>query len=68
MPHSVLEAMNYELTDYCIKFWWEFELLGDNDFGYLVDSLDIETCKYNLYKLLNDVLKKNLSKVKKLSE
>ena len=39
MPHSVLEAMNYELNcNYFSNFGGNSELILNNEYGYLVDS------------------------------
>ena len=54
MPHSILEAMNYELTIIASNFGGNFELLGDNDFGFTSSSLDIETVANTIYTAIKD--------------
>ena len=54
MPHSILEAMNYELTIIASNFGGNFELLGDNDFGFTSPSLDIETVAKTIYTAIKD--------------
>ena len=54
MPHSILEAMNYELKIIASNFGGNFELLGDNDFGFTSPSLDIETVTNTIYKAIKD--------------
>lgn len=43
MPHSILEAMNFGLTIIASNYGGNFELLGNNEYGYIVESLEIET-------------------------
>ena len=52
MPHSVLEAMNYELTVIISNFGGNAELLLNNKFGYLVDSLEVEEIANTIYKAI----------------
>jgi len=54
MPHSILEAMNYELKIIASKFGGNFELLGENDFGFTSPSLDIETIANTIYTAIKD--------------
>ena len=54
MPHSILEAMNYELKIIASNFGGNFELLGDNDFGFTSPSLDIETVANTIYTAIKD--------------
>jgi len=54
MPHSILEAMNYELTIVASNFGGNYELLGDNDFGFISPSLDIETMANTIHKALKN--------------
>ncbi len=54
MPHSILEAMNYELTIIASNFGGNFELLGDNDFGFTSPSLDIETIANTIHTALGN--------------
>ena len=54
MPHSVLEAVKYELTNIVSNFGDNFELLGDTDFDYTSPSLDIETVAKTIYKAIKD--------------
>ena len=54
MPHSILEAMNYELTIIASNFGGNLELLGDNDFGFTSPSLDIETMANTIDTALKD--------------
>ena len=54
MPHSILEAMNYELTIIASNFGGNFELLGDNNFGFTSSSLDIETVANTIYTAIKD--------------
>jgi glycosyltransferase involved in cell wall biosynthesis len=54
MPHSILEAMNYELTIIASNFGGNFELLGDNVFGFTSSSLDIETVANTIYTAIKD--------------
>lgn len=54
MPHSILEAMNYELTVVASNFGGNYELLGDNDFGFICPSLDVETMANTISRALKD--------------
>jgi len=54
MPHSILEAMNYELTIVASNFGGNYELLRDNDFGFISPSLDIETMANTIHRALKD--------------
>ena len=54
MPHSILEAMNYELKIIASNFGGNYELLGDNDFGFTSPSLDIETVTNTIYTAIKD--------------
>jgi glycosyltransferase involved in cell wall biosynthesis len=54
MPHSILEAMNYELKIIASNFGGNYELLGDSDFGFTSPSLDIETVTNTIYKAIKD--------------
>ena len=54
MPHSILEAMNYELKIIASNFGGNYELLGDNDFGFTSPSLDIETVANTIYTAIKD--------------
>ena len=58
MPHSVLEAMNYELTVIISNFGGNAELLENNKYGYLVDSFEVEEIANTIYQALNDTEKK----------
>tara|TARA_Y100000817_G_scaffold51425_1_gene37187 strand:+ start:1478 stop:2590 length:1113 start_codon:yes stop_codon:yes gene_type:complete len=40
MPHSILEAMNHKLIVIASKHGGNYELIGNNDFGYIVESLE----------------------------
>ncbi len=42
MPHSILEAMNFGLIVITSKFGGNYELIKNNDFGYIVENLEIE--------------------------
>ncbi len=60
MPHSILEAMNYELTVITSNFGGNSELLQNNKYGYLVDSFKIEAIANTIYEALNDNKKKSI--------
>ncbi len=40
MPHSILEAMNHKLIVIASNFGGNYELIGNNEFGYIVESLE----------------------------
>tara|TARA_B100001564_G_scaffold293232_1_gene257710 strand:- start:1418 stop:2098 length:681 start_codon:yes stop_codon:yes gene_type:complete len=42
MPHSVLEAMNHGLIVITSNFGGNYELIGNNNLGYIVENLEIE--------------------------
>ena len=57
MPHSILEAMNHKLIVIASKFGGNYELIGNNNYGYIVESLEIDHLKDCIKNAIND--KKN---------
>ena len=58
MPHSVLEAMNYELTVITSDFGGNSELIQNNKYGYLVDTFEAEGIANIIHKAVNDSAEK----------
>ncbi len=54
MPHSILEAMNHKLIVIASKFGGNYELIGNNEFGYIVESLETNHITYSIKKAIND--------------
>ena len=46
--------MNYELTIIASNYGGNFELLGDNDFGFTSPSLDTKTVANTIYTAIKD--------------
>jgi len=64
MPHSILEAMNRKLTVIASNFGGNYELLVDNDCGYVLESYDEES----IAKVIFEAVKDPSSKVEKNKE
>jgi len=54
MPHTVLEAMNHGLIVIASKFGGNYELIGNNNLGYITETLEIEQIADSINKALND--------------
>lgn len=54
MPHSILEAMNHKLIVIASKFGGNYELIGNNDFGYIVESLEVDQVTESIKNAIND--------------
>ena len=54
MPHSILEAMNHKLIVIASKFGGNYELIGNNDFGYIVESLEVDQVTDSIKNAIND--------------
>ena len=54
MPHSILEAMNHKLIVIASKHGGNYELIGNNDFGYIVESLETGHITDSIKNAIND--------------
>jgi len=54
MPHSILEAMNHKLIVIASKFGGNYELIRNNDFGYIVESIQEDNIIDSIKKAIND--------------
>jgi glycosyltransferase involved in cell wall biosynthesis len=54
MPHSILEAMNHKLIVIASKFGGNYELIGNNDFGYIVETLEVDQVTDSIKNAIND--------------
>ena len=54
MPHTVLEAMNHGLIVIASKFGGNYELIGNNNLGYIIETLEIDLIADSINKALND--------------
>ena len=59
MPHSILEALNYQLIVIASKFGGNFELIGNNTYGYLTENFEINEISKVIYKAISE--KRDLS-------
>ena len=67
MPHSILEAMNHKLIVIASGFGGNYELVGNNDFGYIVESLEVDHITDSIKKAINDTQNQTIaSKAKNL--
>ena len=66
MPHTILEAMNHKLVIIASNFGGNYELIGENIYGYLVESIK-ENDIVNAIKIAVDDIDKE-SKVIKAKE
>ena len=67
MPHSILEAMNHKLIVIASEFGGNYELVGNNDFGYIVESLEVDHITDSIKKAINDTQNQTIaSKAKNL--
>ena len=60
MSHTILEAMDHGLVVITSKFGGNFELIGNNKLGYLVEPIEID----QIVNTINHVLKDSDKKVK----
>ena len=61
MPHSILEAMNHKLIVIASKFGGNYELIGNNDFGYIVESIQEDHIIDSIKKAINDSRKQTIA-------
>ena len=61
MPHSILEAMNHKLIVIASKYGGNYELIGNNDFGYIVESLETGHITDSIKNAINDKQNQNLA-------
>ena len=54
MPHSILEAMNHKLIVIASNFGGNYELIGNNDFGYIVETLEVDRVTDSIKNAIND--------------
>ncbi len=62
MSHTILEAMNHGLVVITSKFGGNYELIGKNKLGYLVEPIEVD----QIVNTINYVIKDNEKKVKAL--
>ena len=60
MSHSILEAMNHGLVVIASKFGGNYELIGKNKLGYIVEPIKVD----QIINTINYALKDNEKKVK----
>tara|TARA_B100000902_G_scaffold12244_1_gene14855 strand:- start:181 stop:921 length:741 start_codon:yes stop_codon:yes gene_type:complete len=61
MPHSILEAMNHKLIVIASKFGGNYELIRNNDFGYIVESIQEDNIIDSIKKAINDSRNKTIA-------